>query len=120
MGSLLDMLRSVFDARTSDQRDTLAVTRFHGVSDVFEQVRAQIPLEWTQAGATNQAQQRAMVFFALATARMRLEHEANVLSHLGQGQAVSPLLDHGCADDHVYLVMPFVPGITLHARLRRG
>lgn len=68
-------------ARRSDQRDTLAVTRFHGVSDVFEQVRAQIPPEWTQAGATNQTQQRAMVFFALAVARMRLAEQLHVALH---------------------------------------
>jgi two-component system sensor kinase len=55
-----------------------------------------------------------------ATARMRLEHEAYVLSHLKNGQGSSPLLDYGSADDQVYLVMPFIPGITLQAHLRQG
>jgi signal transduction histidine kinase/CheY-like chemotaxis protein/tetratricopeptide (TPR) repeat protein/tRNA A-37 threonylcarbamoyl transferase component Bud32 len=55
-----------------------------------------------------------------ATARMRLEHEAHVLSHLKDGQAASPLLDHGTAGELVYLVTPFISGITLQARLLRG
>ncbi len=53
-----------------------------------------------------------------ATARMRLEHEAQVLAQIKDG--LTPLLDHGAADGQVYLVMPFIPGITLQARLREG
>ncbi len=55
-----------------------------------------------------------------ATARMRLEHEAHVLAHLDPGPGLAALLDFGTEGDHVYLVMPFVPGITLQARLRQG
>jgi two-component system sensor kinase len=54
-----------------------------------------------------------------ATARMRLEHEAGILTHFKNGSLV-PLLDHGCDQNSVYLVMPFLPGITLQARLRQG
>jgi two-component system sensor kinase len=54
-----------------------------------------------------------------ATARMRLEHEAHVLAHI-KNERFTPLLDHGAADDQVYLVMPFIPGITLQERMRRG
>ncbi len=53
-----------------------------------------------------------------ATARMRLEHEARVLSEANSGLS-TPLLDHGVAGQLVYIVMPFVPGITLQARLRQ-
>ena len=54
-----------------------------------------------------------------ASARMRLEHEAHVLSQVGDG-VFSPLLDFGTEDDQVYLVMPFIRGIALQARLKRG
>ncbi len=54
-----------------------------------------------------------------ATARMRLEHEAGVLMRLNNA-AFTPLLDHGCEENHVYLVMPHVPGVTLQTRLRQG
>ncbi len=50
---------------------------------------------------------------------MRLEHEAHVLAQVKHGP-FAPLLDHGSADDQIYLVMPFIPGITLQARLRQG
>ncbi len=54
-----------------------------------------------------------------ATSRMRLEHEAHVLSQIKTGQ-FAPLLDFGFASDRVHLVMPFIPGVTLQDRLRRG
>ena len=54
-----------------------------------------------------------------ATVRMRLEHEAHVLSQIKNG-LFTPLLDYGSAGDQVYLVMPFIPGVTLQARLRQG
>ncbi len=54
-----------------------------------------------------------------ASARMRLEHEAHVLSQIKNG-LFAPLLDSGSEGDQVYLVMPFIPGITLQARLRQG
>ncbi|MCB9937185.1 MAG: response regulator [Planctomycetaceae bacterium] len=54
-----------------------------------------------------------------ASARMRLEHEADVLSRIGTG-VFAPLLDCGDEGDLVYLVMPFVPGITLQQRLQQG
>ena len=47
-----------------------------------------------------------------ASARMRLEHEAHVLSQIKNGRS-APLLDSGAEGDQVYLVLPFVPGITL-------
>ena len=50
---------------------------------------------------------------------MRLEHEADILIKIKRG-SFAPLLDHGCEDDWLYIVMPFVPGITLQARMRQG
>src|SRR5437016_2157441 len=47
-----------------------------------------------------------------ATARMRLEHEARVLAQIKNGP-FTPLLDNGSAGDRLYLVMPFIPGVTL-------
>src|SRR5260370_22196206 len=49
---------------------------------------------------------------------MRLEHEGHVLSQIKNG-LFSPLLDYGSTQDQVYLVMPFVAGITLQNRLRQ-
>ena len=54
-----------------------------------------------------------------ASARMRLEHEAHVLSQIKNG-LFAPLLDSGSEGDQVFLVMPFIPGITLQSRLRQG
>jgi signal transduction histidine kinase/CheY-like chemotaxis protein/tetratricopeptide (TPR) repeat protein len=53
-----------------------------------------------------------------ATARMRLEHEAQVILQV-KGDP-PPLLDFGVSDDELYWVTPYVPGISLEARLRRG
>ncbi len=54
-----------------------------------------------------------------ASGRMRLEHEAHVLSQIKNG-LFAPLLDSGSEGDQVFLVMPFVPGITLQSRLQQG
>ena len=54
-----------------------------------------------------------------ASARMRLEHEAHVLSQIKNG-LFAPLLDSGSDGDQVFLVMPFIPGITLQSRLQQG
>jgi signal transduction histidine kinase/CheY-like chemotaxis protein/tetratricopeptide (TPR) repeat protein len=54
-----------------------------------------------------------------ASVRMRLEHEAHVLSKVGNGE-FTPLLDFGSDEDQVYLVMPFIPGVTLQERLKQG
>ncbi len=52
-------------------------------------------------------------------ARMRLEHEAGVLRRLRSPQ-FAPLLDLGREGDLLYLVLPFISGCTLHARLAAG
>lgn len=54
-----------------------------------------------------------------ASVRMRLEHESHVLSQMKVG-TISPLLDYGFDGDQFYIVRPFIPGITLQSRLRRG
>jgi len=54
-----------------------------------------------------------------ASVRMRLEHEAHILSKVQKGW-FAPLLDYGSEDDQVYLVMPFISGITLQTRLKQG
>ncbi|MCI0377328.1 MAG: AAA family ATPase [Gemmataceae bacterium] len=52
-------------------------------------------------------------------AQMRLEHEAGVLRQI-RSPLIAPLLALGRQDDLLYLVMPFVQGLTLEERLRRG
>jgi PAS domain S-box-containing protein len=56
--------------------------------------------------------------FSLAV-RMRLEHEAQVLRQI-RSPWCAPLLHLGREDDRLYLVLPFLPGVTLEQRLRRG
>jgi signal transduction histidine kinase/CheY-like chemotaxis protein/tetratricopeptide (TPR) repeat protein len=52
-------------------------------------------------------------------ARMRLEHEAQVLRQI-RSPWFAPLLHAGREGDLYYLVMPLLPGVTLEQRLRRG
>src|SRR5579884_302803 len=52
-------------------------------------------------------------------ARMRLEHEAEVLRRL-DSPAFAPLLHLGWEDSRLWLVMAFVPGRTLAERLSAG
>src|SRR3954471_11749475 len=52
-------------------------------------------------------------------ARLRLEHEATVLSRLS-GPGLSGLLDVGRDEDIFYLAMPLLPGQTLAERLTDG
>ncbi|MBI3468717.1 MAG: AAA family ATPase, partial [Planctomycetes bacterium] len=52
-------------------------------------------------------------------ARMRLEHEAAVLRQV-QSPYVAPLLELGHEGDLLYLVMPFISGLTLERRLRQA
>jgi len=52
-------------------------------------------------------------------AHMRLEHEAGVLRHI-RSPWIAPLLNLGRDEDLFYLVMAYVPGITLADRLARG
>ena len=54
-----------------------------------------------------------------ATARMRFEHEACVLTQIKNGSH-TPLLNHGSAGDYLYVVLPFIKGVTLQTRLRQG
>ena len=82
MESLLNILKSVFDARTSDQRDALALARFQGVCDAFEQLRARMPRDWPlPAAGSGAVSERALVFYALAMARMRLAEQLHVALH---------------------------------------
>ncbi len=71
------------------------------------------------SGGTSVVVRTANALSFSASARMRFEHEADVLSQSGNG-GFAPLLDYGSEKDQVYLVMPFVPGITLQQRLRQG
>ncbi len=50
----------------------------------------------------------------------RFERERRLLASLGEDHGFVALLDHGMAPTGPYLVMPFVPGGTLRARLNRG
>ena len=54
-----------------------------------------------------------------ATVRMRLEHEANVLTQIKTGH-LPPLLEFNFTSERVYLVSPFVAGVSLQERLRQG
>ncbi len=51
--------------------------------------------------------------------RLRLEHEARVLGDLANAD-FKPLIEYGRQDTVTYVVMPFVPGVTLRERLDRG
>jgi len=53
------------------------------------------------------------------TARQRLEHEASVLRSLHSPHLV-PVLHFGTGGDVLYLVTPFVPGVSLQERLISG
>ncbi|MFY0571259.1 protein kinase domain-containing protein [Archangium lansingense] len=55
----------------------------------------------------------------VATARQRLEHEAGVLRSLHSPYLV-PVLHFGTSGELLYLVTPFVPGISLQERLASG
>ena len=52
-------------------------------------------------------------------AQMRLEHEAAVLRQV-RGPWLAPLLDLHREKDLLYLVMPYIPGLTLEQRLEWG
>ncbi|HET6371528.1 MAG TPA: serine/threonine-protein kinase, partial [Nitrospiria bacterium] len=65
--------------------------------------------------------------------RLRLEHEAQVLRQLRTASldqscrrafkgkpSIPPLIQVGQEDDLFYLVMPYIPGVTLRERLERG
>ena len=51
--------------------------------------------------------------------RIRLEHEADVLSRLG-GSTFRPLLNYARDDEHLYFVQPYLPGQDLADRLANG
>jgi two-component system sensor kinase len=51
--------------------------------------------------------------------RMRLEHEAQVLRDI-RSPWFAPLLHLGRQQDQLYLVMPFLPGVTLEDRIGQG
>jgi two-component system sensor kinase len=52
-------------------------------------------------------------------AQMRLEHEASVLRQM-RSYWIAPLLELGQEAELLYLVMSYIPGITLASRLSRG
>ncbi|MFN0021879.1 MAG: response regulator [Pirellulaceae bacterium] len=53
-----------------------------------------------------------------ASVRMRVEHEAQILSQIKIGES-APLLDFASEADQFYRVMRFTPGISLRERLRQ-
>ncbi|HEY0096580.1 MAG TPA: AAA family ATPase, partial [Archangium sp.] len=55
----------------------------------------------------------------VSTARQRLEHEAGVLRSLHSPYLV-PVLHFGSGGDLLFLVTPFVPGVSLQERLASG
>jgi two-component system sensor kinase len=54
-----------------------------------------------------------------SAARVRLEHEAQVLREI-RSPWFAPLLHLGREDDLLYMVLPFLAGVSLEERLRRG
>ncbi len=57
---------------------------------------------------------------ARADAAARFERERRLLASFGEAEGFVPLLDAGLAPAGPFLVMPFLPGGTLRARLSRG
>jgi tetratricopeptide (TPR) repeat protein len=55
-----------------------------------------------------------------AQATSRFARERRLLASFGEAEGFVPLLDSGSHDAGAFLVMPFVPGGTLRARLARG
>ena len=55
-----------------------------------------------------------------AVAASRFERERRLLGSLGEAEGFVPLLDAGKTDECAYLVMPFLDGGTLRARLEKG
>ncbi len=51
--------------------------------------------------------------------RIRLEHEAAVLSRLG-GSTFRPLINYARDEEHLYFVQPYLPGKDLAERLSHG
>ena len=62
---------------------------------------------------------RARAESVSAAAQMRLEHEAQILRRIAS-TTFAPLVGFGREDGTIYLVMPFIPGITLRERLDSG
>ena len=82
MASIFNMFKTLFDVRSPDQRDQLAVAQFHGVCDAFEQLRARMPTDTlTDDDPGRAASDRALVFYALAAARMQLAEQLHVALH---------------------------------------
>ncbi len=54
-----------------------------------------------------------------AAARLRFEHETKVLSHL-RGTGLTELYDAGLAQERLFLVQPFVQGVTLERLIEDG
>src|SRR6516162_5915580 len=54
-----------------------------------------------------------------SAARLRLEHEAQVLREI-RSPWFAPLLQVGVDGDRFYMVLPFLPGVTLEERLSAG
>ena len=63
---------------------------------------------------------KAVTLTALtAGVRTRIEHEAST-RYLVKSESLVPIDDFGVADGLLYVVMPFVSGVSLADRLRRG
>lgn len=76
MASLLDMLKTVFDVRSPDQRDNLALAQFQGVCDAFGDLRGRVvSLGGVDGIDARDASPRALVLYALAAARMQLAEQ---------------------------------------------
>ncbi len=68
---MLDRLRSALALSVDDPRNTLALTRFEGVCDAFEQLQARIPSDWLQTGSPTGSSHNVLVFYAVASTRMQ-------------------------------------------------
>src|SRR5690348_1651113 len=78
MPNFANFFKSMFNPGVPDQQDALVLTRFEGVYNAFEQMKNRVPLEWVHTGissTTTQPSERAMVFYALASARMQLAEQ---------------------------------------------
>lgn len=95
MTSFLDRLKATFDVRLPDQGGQLASARFQGVNDSFAQLRARMPFDGLGSSAGGAGvSERALVFYALAAARVLQAEQLHVALHEEMQAPTRPRSSH--------------------------